>query len=202
MSKSFQQASGKQQYLHFDSSFQLGQDPKYNVFRSLELMLKKEAPDTLRWSYHSHQDETHSSITIRSFMHALKGLYDGWFVHEKIMFEGLDAVTKHYAERQHRVGAHKQPPENALITMGYLLMGQDTNEAIKAFTEATRLYPTSFNSFDSLSDGLAEIEDLQGAIQAAEKAFLLAKEQNSDQQKYISEKIKELQKRLISTPSR
>jgi tetratricopeptide (TPR) repeat protein len=123
-------------------------------------------------------------------------LYDGYLVPEPVMFAGLDAVLKHYEAILGRVGAPDEVPEAVLNSFGYLMLGRETDEAVRAFELATRLYPQSANAWDSLSDGYLEAGRDKEALSATDKSIEAAKSDNSDNLKYFENKRTEILGRM------
>jgi len=181
------------QFLYFNSSFLLpSDDPDLSWFDRLAEMLNKKAPANLRWIYDPMPSETHASIPLAGSLRGLRTLYEGYLVPESVMFEGLDAVLKHYEAIVGRVGAPDEVPEVVLNSFGYLMLGRETPEAIRAFELATQLYPMSANSWDSLSDGYLEAGRDEEALAATQKSIEVAKTGDSSNLEYFENKRTEM----------
>lgn len=177
------------QYLYMNSSYLRSTDnPKDNWFQAFADMLKASAPKQLRWTYEPRQDEIHTSIALEGSIHGLRDLYAGYMATEQTMFKGFDAVLKHYADIKGRVGAPDKIPESTLNYFGYLRLGQNTPEAIRAFEMATKLYPESADAWDSLSDGYLEARRPKDALKATDKSIALAKKYRLDSLKHFVKK--------------
>ncbi len=185
------------QFLYFNSSYLLPtDDPKLQWFDGLAEVLKAKAPAKLRWTYDPMPSETHASIPLVGSIRGLRALYDGYLVPEPVMFAGLDAVLKHYEAILGRVGAPDKVPEEVLNSLGYLKLGRETPEAIRAFELAARLYPQSANAWDSLSDGYLEAGRLKDALQATDKSIELAQSSKSNNLEYFKNKRAEILGRM------
>ena len=185
------------QFLYFNSSYLAPmEDPELAYFESLNTMLKANAPASLRWSYDPLPTETHASIPLLGSIHGLRALYAGYLVPESVMLKGLDTVLKHYDSIKGRVGAPVETPESVLNNFGYLMLGQNTAEAIRAFELATRSYPGSVNAWDSLSDGYLEAGRLEDALKATEKSIELAVMSDDENLDYLKKKRVSIKERM------
>ena len=180
-------------FLYFNSSYMHhSDDPSLNYFCSMAQTLKDNAPNTLHWVYDPLPKETHSSIPLLGSIRSLRALYDGYKVSEEIMFKGLDAVKAHYDSIKHNIGAPEEIPESVLNELGYLFLGHSTDQAIESFELASYLYPSSENTWDSLSDAYLENESYKKALAAMEKCIDLATKQNSNNLEYFKSKRLEI----------
>ncbi len=185
------------QFLYFNSSYLLPtDDPDLQWFDGLAEVLKVKAPANLRWTYDPMPSETHASIPLVGSIRGLRALYDGYLAPEPVMFAGLDAVLKHYEAILGRVGAPDKVPEEVLNNLGYLMLGRDTSEAIRAFELATRLYPQSANAWDSLSDGYLEAGRTKEALYATDRSIELAQSTESNNLEYLKQKRAEILGRM------
>ena len=177
------------QFLYFNSSYLLpADDEELRYFDSLVERLETHAPGQMRWVYDPLPEETHASIALLGSLRALRALYDGYLVSEAVMFEGLDAVLDHYASMEGRIGAPQQVPESVLNEVGYMHLGHDVQQAIRAFTKATELYPRSPNAWDSLSDGYLEAGRFSEALAATDQSLALASEVGFDDIEFLESK--------------
>jgi predicted alpha/beta superfamily hydrolase len=185
------------QFLYFNSSYLAPMvDPEQRYFETLSTMLKANAPANLRWIYDPLPKETHASIPLLGSIKGLRALYEGYLIPESVMLKGLDTVLKHYATIKGRVGAPVKVPESVLNDFGYLMLGQDTAEAIRAFELATRSYPGSVNAWDSLSDGYLEAGRLKDALKATEKSIELANISGDENIDYLKKKRVQITERM------
>lgn len=185
------------QFLYFNSSYLIPtEDMDLRWFESLATVLKDKAPSNLRWTYDPMPNETHASIPLVGSIRELRALYDGYLPPESVMFAGLDAVLKHYEAILGRVGAPDKVPEEVLNNLGYLKLGGDTPEAIRSFELATRLYPRSANSWDSLSDAYLEAGRIKDALSATDRSIELAQSSSSDNLEYFQNKRAEILGRM------
>ncbi len=181
-------ASGKS-FLYFNSSYlRTAIDPGQNFFGSMASMLENHAPNHLRWVYDPLPDETHASIPMMGSIRALRSLYNGYKVSEAVMFDGLDAVIQHYDSVKGEIGAPEKIPEAVLNDLGYMLLFESPDDALAAFELATRLYPTSANAWDSLSDACIELEKYDMALTAIENSIKLARIKYPDKLEDLNEK--------------
>ena len=75
-----------------------------------------------------------------------------------------------------------------LNSFGYLMLGRNTPEAVRAFELATSLYPQSANAWDSLSDGYLEAGRDKEALSATDNSIEAAKSANSSNLEYFENK--------------
>ena len=185
------------QFLYFNSSYLAPMtDPELRYFETLSAMLKTNAPANLRWSYDPLSKETHASIPLLGSIRGLRSLYEGYLIPESVMLKGLDTVLKHYDTIKGRVGAPVKVPESVLNDFGYLMLGQDTVEANRAFELATVHYPQSVNAWDSLSDGYLEAGRLKDALKATEKSIELANTSDDENLDYLKEKRVQIMEKM------
>jgi predicted alpha/beta superfamily hydrolase len=189
------------QFLYFNSSNLLPtDDDELLYFDSLVEKLETSAPGQMRWVYDPLPEETHASIPLLGSLRALRALYDGYLVSEAVMFEGLDAVLEHYASIEGRIGSPQQVPELVLNEVGYMHLGDDVQQAVRAFAKATDLYPRSPNAWDSLSDGYLEAGRFDEALVATEQSLALAREGGFDDIEFLETKRAEIAAKAENQP--
>jgi len=90
---------------------------------------------------------------------------------------GIDAGAEGVRAEHARLLATYQPAdfeENMMNGLGYRLMGMEAVEAgVAVFRLNARTYPESWNVFDSLGEGLAQLGDTTAAIASYEKSLEL-----------------------------
>lgn len=85
----------------------------------------------------------------------------------------IDEIIE-FCQTQNLKSSNYDLSERGINTFGYQLMSQDKNEAaLKIFELNTKLYPTSFNTYDSYGECLVKIGEIEEGIKAYEKALEL-----------------------------
>lgn len=85
----------------------------------------------------------------------------------------IDEIIE-FCQTQNLKSSNYDLSERGINTFGYQLMSQDKNEAaLKIFELNTKLYPASFNTYDSYGECLVKIGEIEEGIKAYEKALEL-----------------------------
>ena len=157
----------------------LGNEPELTAgFNSYKDLLRKSAPDGLDADFEHWTDEDHGSIVMRAYLAGLRKTFSGWQLNAPV--QNLIALKAHYAKLTERFGYQIDPPETMINQFGYIkLRSEKLDEAVEAFEENTKLYPTSANVYDSLAEALEKKGARSKALANYEKAYKMA-EQNGE----------------------
>jgi len=160
--------------------------------------LELHSPKGFRWVSGAFQDETHGSIPLLAQINALRKLYDGYRLHNDLLFNGIKYAEKHFQEVSGLVGYEIQIPEHIINNFGYeALENGEIQEAILLFKRNIEQNPNSANAFDSMADAYEEAGMWNEALISSEKSVELAKKYNNPNLGYFIEhtkKIKDHQK--------
>jgi tetratricopeptide (TPR) repeat protein len=99
-----------------------------------------------------------------------------------------------------RVGSPQQIPESVLNEVGYLHLGHDVDQAIRAFRKATELYPHSANTWDSLSDGYLAAGRFEDALAGTDQSIAVARKKGIDDLGFIESKRSEIAAKIEKLP--
>jgi len=197
LAKLFQSNRSLKKYVHFTSSYLMDVEPEFDYFASLENMFKENCPTSLRWKYQTFQNETHGSIPLLGFIHALRDLFYGWQAPEQIIFEGFDAVQSHYKSIAGQIGAPEVIPEDVLNNLGYHSLNTGkTEEAIKVFKMNINNHPLSANAFDSVADAYLKAGLLAEALSSVKKSVELATQFENPNLSQYKDRLKEVEMKL------
>jgi D-alanyl-D-alanine-carboxypeptidase/D-alanyl-D-alanine-endopeptidase len=123
------------------------------------------------------EEETHGSIPHRSTYYGLEAIFKDWFSVDlqKLYTEGgMDGVKSHYSKVSKKLGYEMKPTEAEINNLGYRLMGSGAKEkALKLFLENIKLYPNSFNVYDSAAEAYMVTKQDKLAIKNYKKSLSL-----------------------------
>jgi len=159
----------------------LGNEPELTAgFNSYKDLLRKSAPDGLDADFEHWTDEDHGSIVMRAYLAGLRKTFSGWQLNAPV--QNLIALKAHYAKLTERFGYQIDPPETMINQFGYIkLRSEKLDEAVEAFEENTKLYPTSANVYDSLAEALEKKGARSKALANYEKAYKMAEQKGEFQ---------------------
>ena len=98
------------------------------------------------------------------------------------------------------MGSPQQIPESVLNEVGYLHLGHDVDQAIRAFSKATELYPHSANTWDSLSDGYLAAGRFEDALAATDQSIAVAMKTGIDDLGFFENKRTEIAAKIEHLP--
>lgn len=131
-------------------------DRMQEPFDAFQVLLRKNAPDGLRWKVFEFKDEDHGTVVERSHYFALKWAHDGWRMPPDAAdgaLPDLDTVKAHYASLSKRFEYPVDPPERMVNLLGYRYLGADrVADAIAIFRHNVASHPESANVYDSLGE--------------------------------------------------
>ena len=124
------------------------------------------------------EEETHGSIPHRSTYYGLEAIFEDWYSidYRKVYSQmGLEGIKNHFKKISDKLGAYPiPPPENALNTLGYWVMGNgNIDEAINIFEQNIEYYPNAFNVYDSAGEAYMNKGDKEKAIAYYKKSMVL-----------------------------
>lgn len=135
-------------------------------------VLEEEAPKSFRWHFEPMEQETHSSIPHRSTYDGLAKIFEGWYIHEPILYYdqgGLAALDKNYEKVSKRMGYTISTPNFLVIQIGNALLEQErAEEAVDVFEQAIKDKPTNARAYKRLGDAYKKLE----IIELAKKYYL------------------------------
>ncbi|MFO7524064.1 MAG: alpha/beta hydrolase-fold protein [Ignavibacteriaceae bacterium] len=160
--------------------------------------LELKSPKGFRWRSDAFPDETHISIPLLAQINALRQLYNGYRLHNDLLFNGIDYAEKHFQEVSGLVGYEIQIPEHIINNLGYEILERgEIQEAIILFKRNIEQNPNSANAFDSMADAYEEAGMWYEAVKSSEKAVELARKYDNPNLSYFIEharKIKDYSK--------
>ncbi|MDC8831515.1 alpha/beta hydrolase-fold protein [Alteromonas gilva] len=170
------------QYLYFNNSFLLDDVPDEAKFIApIKALLNAKAGASLRWDHQNLSDESHASIPLTGSIKALRALYAGYRIPEKVVYAGLDAMTLHLSTYRGRLGALTVIPENNLLDLGFHALQRTPQESIEVFDYCVSLYPQSLYAFDGLSHAYAATGQTDEALRALNQAIEIATRVNPEE---------------------
>ncbi|ACK47308.1 putative esterase [Shewanella baltica OS223] len=154
------------------------------------------ASKQLHWFYKHFPDETHDSTPLVGNIEALKTLFAGWNAVPEIAVMPLKDIKHFYRQKSAEFGY-----DFPLFAQQYNVYGlkatyeQKTAWGVEILAEGTRAFPNSEVLWDSLATAYDLDGQLEQAIQASDKAVLLAKQTDSVFLNEILSQAKHLQLR-------
>ena len=146
--------------------------------------LRARKDNSLRWDRAAYPNETHETVSLKSYYDGLRMLFAGWDYprdpQTNFLKGSLGDVKAHYAKVGERLGYALVPPENTVNELGYqYLQMKDVEASLATFRYNAELYPQDANVWDSLGDGLDSAGKKDEALASYNKAVRLA-EANGD----------------------
>jgi len=136
--------------------------------------LEKKAPDGLEWHLKTFEHGDHQTTPMFFLPVALETLYASWRLPQRTLEAGVQAIQDHYRSLGERFGYEFPVPESAYNRLGYDLVGRlRFDEAIEVFKLNVKLYPDSWNVYDSLGETYAKTGKKERAIENYEKSLEL-----------------------------
>jgi predicted alpha/beta superfamily hydrolase len=137
-------------------------------------ILEHKAPKELEWHFDIYKKGDHLTTPMQSLAIVLETLYSNWQLPKKVMDTGIQAVQIYFELLSEKYGYEIPVPESAYNRMGYNLMNQQKlEEAIEIFKLNVKLYPDSWNVYDSLGEAYMKIGDRELAIKNLKKSIEL-----------------------------
>lgn len=126
--------------------------------------------------------EDHGSAPLRSLLDGLEAVFQQWRMpHDSLLALGVTGLDRRYRDSGARFDMPAVPPEDALNTMGYLLLADSLRrgEAVAVFRENIRRFPRSANTYNSTGDALRRAGERQSALACYAAAVRIAREHPS-----------------------
>ena len=137
-------------------------------------LLERKAPKGLEWKVVFSEKEDHVTIPILSFPDGLEVLYKDWEVQEDVLARGVEALQEHFKKLSKKFGYEIPVAESAYNRLGYKLMNEENlKEAIEIFKLNVKLYPGSWNVYDSLGEAYMKSGHKELAIKNYKKSLEL-----------------------------
>jgi uncharacterized protein len=155
-------------------------------------------PAGLRWWYRVMTNETHATVSHRSFEEGLVAIFGDWTISDAPIVAGdLAAVEAHFVGVSNLYGHEFPVPEDLLNQMGYmqLLIGGG-ERALPIFRRNVELYPTSANVYDSLADALEPAGERHEALRNRDEAVRRAEEIGDERLELFRRKRDALRERI------
>lgn len=143
-------------------------------------------------------NETHPTVSHRSFEEGLAAVFGDWPVSEALIFAGdVGAVEAHFASVSALFGHEFPVPEDLVNQMGYLQLQIGRGErAVPIFRRNVELYPSSANVYDSLADALEPAGALDEALRNRDEAVRRAEQVGDDRLELFRRKRDALRERM------
>lgn len=162
-------------------------------------LAKKNNKNGLDFEWKFYPRDIHGTIALPSIMDGLISLFDWYQMENTDKFnspatskEELFSIVNYRAKKLENNFGYKVPPypEELLNALGYMSLDMNQQEKSKMFFEfAIEFYPSSSNSYDSMSEYYERIGDCDSAIKFATKAYDLTKDD------YYKNRLEELSKK-------
>ncbi len=155
-------------------------------------------PAGLRWWYRVLTNESHTTVSHRSFEEGLVAIFTDWPVSDALIFAGdLAAVEAHFASVSKIFGHEFHVPEDLVNQMGYMQLQIGRGErALPIFRRNLELYPSSANVYDSLADALEPAGALEEALRNRDEAVRRAGEIGDERLETFRRKRDALRERI------
>jgi len=155
-------------------------------------------PAGLRWWYRVLTDETHMTVSHRSFEEGLVAIFGDWPISDAPVFAGdLAAVEAHFASLSTLYGHEFPVPEELVNQMGYIQLQIGRGErAVPIFRRNVERYPSSANVYDSLADALEPAGEHDEALRNRDEAVRRAEEIGDERLEVFRRKRDALRERL------
>ena len=129
------------------------------------------------WNLKIMKEETHNSIPHRSIYYGLEAIFKGWYFTDlqKLHSDrGMEGIKVHYSRASKKLGIEIMPNESEINNLGYELMQSGNIEkALEVFLENIRLYPNSYNAYDSAAEAYMKNKQYKLAIKNYKKSLSL-----------------------------
>ena len=130
-----------------------------------------------KWDFVEMEEETHGTIPHRSTYNGLETIFKDWFVTDyRELYDagGLQEIKSHFSKLSAKLGARIRPSETRLNRFGYAEMNDNNLEtALDIFLENVKLYPTSYNVWDSAAEAYMKKGDKTEAIKHYKESLKL-----------------------------
>jgi predicted alpha/beta superfamily hydrolase len=141
----------------------------------LAALFEEKKPHHFNFEFKPMPEETHGSIPHRSTYDGLEAIFKQWFLAD---FEslyaagGMEAIKEHYRNISSKFGFDMSPSESDVNIFGYSYMRRGGYaKALEIFLENIKLYPKSFNVYDSAAEAYMELGEKDKAIEFYEKSL-------------------------------
>ena len=140
-------------------------------------LFEEMTAEKFEWDFKVMEEETHGSIPHRSTYYGLEAIFKDWYradFQELYAGGGLNNIKKHYEYVSTKLGNDIRPPEMDMNNLGYRLMNNDNlDDALNVFLENIKLYPSSYNVYDSAAEAYMNREENDKAIEYYKKSMRL-----------------------------
>ncbi len=149
-------------------------------------MLGTNAPLSLKWKFCFLPDADHDLTPIPTLYNGLQFIFQKWGYtpqpgwRERSASDLKASIEKHFDSLSVQYGYECKPSESIINIHGYgFLAGKKFSDAIVMFLYNVKLYPESWNAYDSLSEAYAKAGNKELAIKNYEKSLKLNPESQS-----------------------
>ncbi|MGH8104974.1 MAG: alpha/beta hydrolase-fold protein [Arenimonas sp.] len=149
--------------------------PKLRYVDTISGMLKTKPVKGLRFGMRIYDDETHSSLALRSVYDGLSHIFNGYTPSLDSLYGRPDGLEEQYQLLSRRLGTEIFLREDLVNYFGYAFLSiyRDTDKALRYFKLNARHYPASANAWDSLAEAYAVKGDRDMTIENYKKSLEL-----------------------------
>jgi predicted alpha/beta superfamily hydrolase len=162
--------------------------PALADFEALADTFKNKAPAGLRWQASAFPQETHASVPLPAQVEALRGLYQGYRLHEDDYSKGLANAEEHFSKVSRLVGAALPITEEALSGVAYAQLDAKPKDALKLFQRNLDANPNSADAHLGMAEAFAKNNKWKDAMREADRAVALAAEYQLPSQSVYKDK--------------
>lgn len=151
----------------------VGNEPTRMVTSVLRFqqVLESSPVEGFQWKFTLMEKENHGSIVHRTIYDGLEFIYEPWKLPRDLTLAGIEGLAKHFKAMSERYGYQIILPELVVNNLGYQYLAQNKIDvAIEVFKRNIKLYPESWNVYDSLGEGYMKKGDTKLAIEYYEKS--------------------------------
>lgn len=139
-------------------------------------LLNSKCAGTFNGELTYFEDESHSTVSLPAFYDAMSFLFEGYNFSYRNAGD-IESVTSVYEQLSDRLGYSFKAPEELINRIGYakLRSRDDAGKelALSYFKLNVRLYPESYNVYDSLGDAEYRLGNLDKAVECYKQSLAL-----------------------------
>ncbi|HEX6643441.1 MAG TPA: alpha/beta hydrolase-fold protein [Gemmatimonadales bacterium] len=160
-------------------------------------ILERNAPETVEWTFRHMPAESHGSIPHRTLYDGLETIFADLRIELDTTSRSVADLERRYERLSAKYGYDIPVTEPVINRLGYGLLGRGLHaDAIAVFTENTRRFPKSANTYDSLGDAYEAAGELEPARRAFARAVELARENNDPVLQVSAQKLTSVSSKL------
>ncbi len=149
--------------------------PKLRYVDTLSGMLKAKPVKGLRFGMRIYDDETHSSLALRSVYDGLSHIFHGYAPTLDSLYSNPESLEEQYQLLSRRLDTEIFLREDLVNYFGYAFLStyRDVDKSLRYFKLNARHYPASANAWDSLAEAYAAKGDRDMAVENYRKSLEL-----------------------------